>query len=121
MRDNSIDILKGIAILAVYLGHSIIYHPISLGDLYPWCRTLVSFIQSFNMPLFFIVSGYLFSKSKKSSLEIFKDKLLRLAVPYLFTMIIVVSSKLMLPSSMSFNGGGRSIVFYALKLVVLRG
>lgn len=33
-RDLSIDYAKGIAILFVYLGHSIIYHPNSIGGLH---------------------------------------------------------------------------------------
>lgn len=31
-RDLTIDLAKGIAILFVYFGHSIIYHPIDLRD-----------------------------------------------------------------------------------------
>lgn len=120
MRDNSIDITKGIAILFVYLGHSIIYHPIELATLYDWCHLLERSIASFNMPLFFIVSGYLFSLSKKDLGQTYKDKFLRLVIPYLFTMLIVVASKMMLPSSMSYSDGS-GMLLPMLKTWLLSG
>lgn len=118
MRDRSIDLLKGIAILFVYLGHCILYHPIQMEQMYEWCRVLGRFIESFNMPLFFIISGYLFSKTQKSTIELYKGKALRLLVPYLFTMAILIGVKLILPSSLSYNeavaGGGISLIANAL-------
>ena len=49
MRDRSIDLIKGIAILFVYLGHGILYHPIQMEAMYDWCRVLGRFIESFNI------------------------------------------------------------------------
>lgn len=108
-RDSSLDLGKGLAILFVYLGHSILYHPIDMEGMYPWCHTLAMFILSFNMPMFFIISGYLFSKTRKSTAELYKGKTMRILIPYLFTMLILVCVKLVLPASMSYNsaaGGG---------------
>ena len=102
MRDRSLDLGKGLAILFVYLGHSILYHPIQMVTI-PWCHVLERFIVSFNMPMFFIISGYLFSKTKKSTAELYKGKTMRILVPYLFTMLILVCVKLVLPTSMSYN------------------
>lgn len=110
MRDRSLDLGKGLAILFVYLGHSILYHPIKLASLCPMFHTLADFIVSFNMPMFFIISGYLFSKTRKSTAELYKGKTMRILVPYLFTMLILVGVKLVLPASLSYNsavGGGR--------------
>ena len=111
IRDRSLDLGKGLAILFVYLGHSILYHPIQMANLYPWCHILAQFIASFNMPMFFIISGYLFSKTKKSTAEIYKGKTIRILIPYIFTMFILVCVKLVLPASLSYNaatgeGGG---------------
>ncbi len=118
MRDRSLDLGKGLAILFVYLGHSILYHPIQMGSLYPWCHTLGQFIVSFNMPMFFIISGYLFSKTRKSTVELYKGKTMRILVPYLFTMLILVGVKLVLPASLSYNsavvGGIKSLIINAL-------
>lgn len=117
MRDRSIDLSKGLAILFVYLGHSILYHPISMFC-YSWCHWLSNFITSFNMPMFFIISGYLFSKSEKSTAELYKGKTMRILIPYLFTMLILVCVKLVLPPSLSYNsavfGGYKSLIINAL-------
>jgi len=117
MRDRSLDLGKGLAILFVYLGHSILYHPISMGSI-PWCRVLARFIDSFNMPMFFIISGYLFAKTRKTTLELYKGKTLRILIPYLTTMAIIVCMKLVLPAEMSYNqsvnGGIRSLITNAL-------
>lgn len=117
-RDRSLDLGKGLAILFVYLGHSIIYHPIQMVKLYPWCHTLAHFIVSFNMPMFFIISGYLFSRTRKTTKELYKAKTMRILVPYLFTMLILVCMKLVLPTSMSYNsatdGGYKSLIINAL-------
>ena len=117
MRDRSLDLSKGLAILFVYLGHSILYHPIDMG-VYGWCHLLLKFITSFNMPMFFVISGYLFSKTRKSTAELYKGKTMRILVPYLFTMLILVCAKLVLPASMSHNpaagGGVKSLAVNAL-------
>lgn len=117
MRDRSLDIGKGLAILFVYLGHSILYHPIQMGNI-PWCHVLERIIVSFNMPMFFIISGYLFSKTHKSTGDLYKGKTLRILVPYLTTMAIIIGMKLVLPADMSYNqavkGGVRSLITNAL-------
>lgn len=117
MRDRSLDIGKGLAILFVYLGHSILYHPIQMVNI-PWCHFLERFIVSFNMPMFFIISGYLFSKTRKNTAELYKGKTMRILVPYLFTMLILVCVKLVLPASMSYNsaaeGGIKTLITNAL-------
>lgn len=108
-RDRSLDLGKGLAILFVYLGHCILYHPIKMVDMAPWLHVLDRLILSFNMPMFFIISGYLFSKTKKDTAELYKGKTMRILVPYLFTMLILVCVKLLLPASMVYNsaiGGG---------------
>ena len=111
MRDPSIDLLKGIAILFVYLGHSILYHPIQMEQMYEWCRVLGRFIESFNMPLFFIISGFLFSNTQKRTIELYKGKVQRLLIPYLFTMAILIGVKLVLPTSLSYNeAAGRGVI-----------
>lgn len=52
-RNDAVDIMKGIAILSVMIGHSY------------WCPTwLYTFIFSFHIPLFFLISGY-FCKTRE--------------------------------------------------------
>lgn len=73
MRNECFDILKGVGILAVILGHSLIPN---------YFR---NFIFAWHMPLFFMISGYFY---KPSSLTLSIKKNLRgLIVPYIFTAI----------------------------------
>ena len=56
IRNSSIDVAKGIAIILVVLGHSIAEPTVPLNK----------FILSFHMPLFFFLSG-IFSGNKKKN------------------------------------------------------
>lgn len=73
-RIVTFDILKGIGILLVIVGHT-------------FMKEIGSFIQAFHMPLFFIVAGY-FYKYTPLSRQIRRD-FRRLIVPYLFVVIII--------------------------------
>ena len=79
---KEIDVLKGIAIAMVILGHSIIVYPIDLHTKYPWCNYLHFFVSSAHMPLFFAVSGFCFSFSDWRSFLYKKSR--RILIPYLF-------------------------------------
>lgn len=116
MRDSSIDLAKGLAILFVLLGHSILYHPIQMASMYHWCEVLDRVITSFNMPMFFLISGYLFSKTRKSTADLYKGKTLRILVPYLSIMMVEIIIKLIMPSEYFYNktGGGISSIINTL-------
>lgn len=71
---NYIDITKGFAILIMILSHS-------MGDE----NIIKTWISSFNMPLFFIISGFLSAHKHIEKYEIkniVKNKLLKLMIPY---------------------------------------
>ena len=74
-----IDIVKGIAILLVILGHCFCSHPFNLGEQLP---LLGKVVRSFQMPLFFVASGFLFSTSGGFR-TLLRKKAARLIVPYL--------------------------------------
>lgn len=65
-----IDILKGLGILAMVAGH------VGFGELFNFA------IHPFNMPLFFLVSGFLYRCKGSFSLYI-KKKLITLILPYI--------------------------------------
>ena len=79
-RDKSIDILKGIGILFVIMGHIQNYIP----------KNLLIYIYSFHMPLFFYISGFLYKdKYKELSIkEYCKKRSKQLIYPY-FTLFII--------------------------------
>ena len=71
-RDTTIDVLKGIGIILVVIGHSCC--PQLLND----------FIFSFHMPLFFIASGYFFEmKNLENKKDYLKRKIRGIYLPYL--------------------------------------
>lgn len=78
-RNIGLDALRGLAILLVVLGHSIsnavnLYQATTYNPLY----YVSSFIYTFHMPLFFLVSGYvLFGKRIRIS-----DRAIRLLLPF---------------------------------------
>lgn len=73
-RDETFDVLKGLAILLVIIGHC------EIGALH-------SFIYSFHVPLFFFVSGY-FLKQRPVRDEV-RLNFKRLIIPYAFTAICI--------------------------------
>ena len=74
-RIETFDILKGIGILFVIVGHT-------------FMKEIGPFIQSFHMPLFFIVAGYFYKKMPLKNLLI--KNFYRLVVPYLFIVFCTI-------------------------------
>ena len=74
-RNIEIDIMKGFAILCVMIGHA------------AWCPDFVDvFINSFHMPLFFIISGYFAKTSEESTVttrELIYKNFKQLILPYI--------------------------------------
>lgn len=79
-RTAWIDVLKGIAIICVVLGHN----PV-LTQLSP---KVFNVIFSFHIPLFFFISGYLFN-SNTTGCNLCKRRFNTLIRPYLFTVIVI--------------------------------
>lgn len=73
-RETYIDIAKGIGIILVVIGH---LHGIN--------HIIHDFFYLFHMPLFFIISGYLYNHNNIIPLKTFiKHKIKRLIIPFLF-------------------------------------
>lgn len=87
-----IDMLKGIGILCVVLGHS-------TGDRY---------VYLFHMPLFYILSGYMIKQPIKPSAYISKSTI-RLLIPY-FSFLFLIS----LPEILHFLTN-RGVIFPSCK------
>lgn len=76
-RDNSSDIVKGIALYLVVLGHLVV----SYGRSFIW-------IFSFHMPLFFFMSGYFFQPEKYSFGSFVKQKIKTILIPLFVFMLV---------------------------------
>ncbi len=99
-RNNNVDILKGIGIVLVVIGHEIkgLLNSNMLGPAEQLSMQIYDFIYIFHMPLFFFASGFLYYNVKKdtSIFDFIKIKFASLYIPYLIFMIIrIVSNVLM--------------------------
>lgn len=93
MRLRYLDIAKGIGIILVVAGH---FFPVGSPH---WYEVLRQVIYSFHMPLFLLISGFVFVYSGQSGqpyLAVIKNKFRRIAVPYLVTSVVFVAIKFLL-------------------------
>lgn len=89
-RSEVVDIMKGICIILVVIGH---YIP---EDAPEWYHSIVKCIYSFHMPLFMFLSGWLYCatlRPNESYIGFMRRKTLRLMVPYLFASVVIIGFK----------------------------
>lgn len=105
-RDIYWDIVKGVAIFLVVLGHSLQY--LYIDTEYSHTDYLFNFIYSFHMPLFMAVSGYFAHSSlSKPIVEVLKRKFIQIMIPAItWSLLISVMVYINNPSkSFSFSLG----------------
>lgn len=114
-RYKELDLIKGIGIILVYLGHSFNLKELDWNIIYIY---LYSTVYSFHMPLFFFISGFLSNTNKNINLEKFyKGKIKRLLVPYLFINLIDFIPRTLFPQLVNSKFGGiKEVVFYGTKI-----
>lgn len=92
-RIEWIDALKGFAILTVVIGHcttdSMASH--TYADYAVWIQMIYDFVYSFHMPLFFMVSGYVFYLTK--SYRKWKEKVRDFTIVYVIWCTLMWLSK----------------------------
>lgn len=92
-RNLYIDIVKGIAIILVVYGHCIEYYSTEyLNGNFFYSDLIHKIIYSFHMPLFMLVSGYLFYGSIRKHLWIcnFKSRFTKLLLPIFFGILFIL-------------------------------
>ena len=94
-KNYLIQNLKALAIIIVVFGHSIIIYSSSWGfykslNKFPLLDNIKSFINIFQMPLFFSISGFLFAISyrKYNFTKLIFNKIKRLIVPFFSTALL---------------------------------
>jgi fucose 4-O-acetylase-like acetyltransferase len=93
-RIDFIDILKGMTIVLVVAGH---FFPQNI--LFPFWTILHRLIYSFHMPLFMMISGYLYKTSLTidsitSYLRFLQKKIVRLVIPYFAISFVIIVIKI---------------------------
>ena len=97
-RNNYLDWLRVLAILFVFLYHSTRFFNLEDWEVknpvrYAWVELWNIFSWNWMMPLIFVISGasLLYAVGKGSTGKFFKDKLLRLLVPFFFALFTHVT------------------------------
>lgn len=80
-RIIEVDILRGIAVICMIIGHSILRYPVDISEV-TVCHALEYFIFTFHMELFFVLAGYVYRC--KNYNEYILGKVERIFVPYAF-------------------------------------
>ena len=97
---KEMNVLRGIGISLVVLGHSFPQQGVPFGGIYLF-EYIKNFIYSFHMPLFFFISGFfaikiLNLKEIGEYKNFIKDKFLMLIIPYLSVSCLAIPIKLLL-------------------------
>ena len=89
-RRSELDICKGIAIICVVLGHVVTsYRNSGLLTEATLFNFACTFVYSFHMPLFFLISGYLSTMSRSGGFkEDIGKKVISYGIPYLIFSIV---------------------------------
>lgn len=82
-REKWIDIAKGLGLIFVLIGHTKLY-------------ICASVVYIFHMPLFFFLSGYVFSGEKHDAKDFIKKKLVSLMLPYYVLGLLVLLANTLL-------------------------
>lgn len=116
-------LLQGWTMLWVVIGHAPLSPEVLQGEnvldnSVSWIADIFfTFAYSFHMPLFIMISGYLFYRTRVIKgwkyLDMVKDKWLRLGIPYILFITLAIIVKLCMPGSV-----GRSVEFDAWGLVM---
>jgi fucose 4-O-acetylase-like acetyltransferase len=117
------DIIKGVAIITVVLGHNIQFG--SGGAYYTeelyYSNWVYKMIYSFHMPLFMLVSGYFFARTINNmsySAKIFITRITKLLVPILVWSLLPFSIKIMKAIWASQTIGANDFVVWYLNVIV---
>lgn len=113
MRLREIDILRGIAIILVIVGHSFILHPVNIHDV-PWCLSTFKWIYTFHMELFFLVAGCVYHCVNYK--QFVRKKIDRILVPYIIfglaSMVLAASGIGAVNRHMSWLDGLNKLLFH---------
>ena len=90
-REHFIDLAKAIGVFLVICGHYVYYMhvPINNGGMYLW--NIAISITLFHMPLFFIISGYLY-RTPDTWIGLITNTAKRLIIPYVLICVTALAT-----------------------------
>ena len=113
-RYNELDLMKGIGIILVYLGHSFNLKGLVGNSIYSY---LWNIVYSFHMPLFFLISGFLMNNGKEIQLKkYYIHKIKRILIPYFFINLIDFFPRTLFPNLVNSKFDIMRVFFYGTKI-----
>lgn len=121
---NYIYIMKGIAIFCVVCAH---VFPVS-GSTNIWNRAVsdyLNYMGTMGVPIFFILSGYLFGRNKKSFKEFWKRKIKSVFIPWFFCetllwlYVVLRKGGMTLKAWLQFLIGYQHTTYYLTVLIIM--
>lgn len=114
-RYDEFDLMKGMGIILVYLGHSFNIYGVPGNEFFSY---LYRTTYSFHMHLFFFISGFLLNTKQEISLKKFyAGKIKRLLIPYLFINFIDGTLRTLFPNLVNSSFEGiKEVLFYGTKI-----
>lgn len=102
-RQIWLDEIKAFAIICVVIGHACERTMTGLVTQSPWILYLDLFVNSFHMPLFFMVSGYIYKNGRMSGkdttfIPFFRKKFIDLFLPYTWFAVLIWGGKFIFSS-----------------------
>lgn len=101
-RDRSLDIVKGLAIILMVIGHC-----------YSKENVLLQIIYSFHMPCFFMISGIIYGNKAESKTYKFsyKKAIVHLLLPYIvFSVLMAIFLTILNPAGGFVNAFGKKLI-----------
>ena len=113
-RYKELDLMKGIGIILVYLGHSFNLKGLIGNDIFYY---LYGTIYSFHMPLFFLISGFLMNNGKDIQLKkYYIHKIKRILIPYFYINLIDFFPRTLFPNLVNSKFDIMRVFFYGTKI-----
>lgn len=119
-RNNIIDVLKGIAVISVLLGHAI-QRGLCMNGYNPLNNWIFKIIYTYHMPLFVVLSGFVLAQyTKKYDCKFLLKKVMRLLYPTILWSYLIwlmrnynfVGIKEFIPFPNSFIGYTKNLFFH---------
>ena len=113
-RYNELDLMKGIGIILVYLGHNFNLKGLENNEIFLYIYRI---IYSFHMPLFFLISGFLMNNGKEIHLKkYYVHKIRRILIPYFFINLIDFFPRTLFPNLVNSEFDIMRVFFYGSKI-----
>lgn len=107
----TIEYLRGTAIILVIFGHAISYYYAHFSEITTVANVVIILVYSINVPLFFVIAGYLFHKQPIEKYYLKKAR--RILIPFVFFSLLKICYNLIISNDFSHGNNIREMLINA--------